>query len=118
MGWSKRSSGRRYDSQSGHGVLIGQLSKKIIDSVLYQKSCRICSNAAGRDITPRPHKCMINWTESSKAMECDGIVHLCSEATKRKYSISRLVTDDDTNMRAQLKHKKEGTKGKLNVSGN
>ena len=28
MGWSKRSSGRRYDSQSGHGVLIGQSPKK------------------------------------------------------------------------------------------
>ena len=51
-------------------------------------------------------------------MECDGIAHLCGEALKRNISISKLVTDNDTNMCAQLKYKKEGTKGKLNVSEN
>ena len=54
---------------------------------------------------------MITWADSSKAMECDDIVHLCGEATKRNYSISRLVTDYDTYLCAQLKHKKQGTKG-------
>ena len=78
-----------------------------------------CStNAASKDIVPRSYNCMIDWTESSKAMEYDGIVHLCGEAPKRNFLISKLVTDDDTSMRAQLKYKKEGTKGKLNVSEN
>ena len=86
MGWSKRSSGRRYDSQSGHGVLIGQSSKKIIDCVLYTKSCHICANAAGKSIEPRQHECTIKWTKSSKSMECKGIVHLCCEAQKKNTS--------------------------------
>ena len=103
MEWSKKSSGKRYNSQSGQGVLIGQSSKKIVDSMLYQKTCHICTNAAGKDIAPRSHNCIINWTESSKSMECDGIVHLCGEPPKRKFSISKLVTDGDTNMRKQLK---------------
>ena len=30
MGWNKRSSGNQYNSLSGHGFAIGQLSKKII----------------------------------------------------------------------------------------
>ena len=111
MGWSKRSSGRRYNSQSGHGVLIVQSSKKIVDSVLYQKSCHICTNGAGKDIALRSYNCMIDWTESSKATECDGIVHLCGEAPTRIFSIFKLVKNDDTNMRAQLMYKKEGTKG-------
>ena len=30
MGWQKRSSGSRYDSESGHSSIIGKISKKII----------------------------------------------------------------------------------------
>ena len=75
MGWSKRSCGRRYDSQSGHGVLIVQSSKKIIDCVLYTKSCRICANAASKSIEPRQHECTIKCTKSSKSMESEGIVY-------------------------------------------
>ena len=82
MGWSKRSSGRRYDSQLGHNVLIGQSSKKITDCVLYTKSLRICANSAGKSIEPRQHECTIHWTESIKSMECKGTVHLCCEAPK------------------------------------
>ena len=114
MGWSKRSSGRRYDSQSGHGVLIGQSSKKIIDFVLYTKSCRICAHAVGKAIERRQHEYTINWTKSSKSRECEGIVLLCCEALKK--TSFKLITDDDTNMRAQLQHKGLGTKGKLPVS--
>ena len=35
MGWQKRSSGRRYDSSSGHAFIIGARSKGIIGMVLY-----------------------------------------------------------------------------------
>ena len=34
------------------------------------------------------------------------------------YSISILITDDDTNMCAKFKHQKEGTKAKWNACGN
>ena len=29
MGWQRRSSGRAYNSRSGHGVLVGEVSGKI-----------------------------------------------------------------------------------------
>ena len=29
MGWLRRSSGRAYNSRSGHGVLVGEVSGKI-----------------------------------------------------------------------------------------
>ena len=41
MGWSKCSSGRGYDSQSGHYYFIGKLTGKIAACVMYCKVCRI-----------------------------------------------------------------------------
>ena len=38
MGWQKRSSGRRYDTSSGHAFIIGGISKGIIGMVLYYKA--------------------------------------------------------------------------------
>ena len=38
MGWQKRSSGRRYDSSSGHAFIIGARRKEIIGMVLYSKA--------------------------------------------------------------------------------
>ena len=43
MGWQKRSTGRNYDSRSGHAFLIGLNTKKVIASIVYSKECRKCS---------------------------------------------------------------------------
>ena len=40
MVWQKRSSGRRYDSYSGHAYIVRGRSKGIIGIVLYSKACR------------------------------------------------------------------------------
>ena len=45
MGWSKRSSGHRYDSISGHSFFIGGKSKKVIAAQVSSKKCKICENA-------------------------------------------------------------------------
>ena len=45
MGWQKISSGRIYDSSSGHAFIIGARSKGIIGMVLYSKACRKCDSA-------------------------------------------------------------------------
>ena len=110
MGWSKRSSGNRYDSQSGHAILIGQNSRKIIDFALYQKACRMCNFAKARGTSTKSHDCHKNWTESSKSMECDGILKMCINAPSKKYRVHHLITDDDTTMRSQLKKKEILTK--------
>ena len=38
IGWQKRSSGRRYDSSSGHAFIIGGRRKGIVGMVLYSKA--------------------------------------------------------------------------------
>jgi hypothetical protein len=37
MGWQVRSSGGKYRSSTGHAVLIGAWSKKVLDSVVFNK---------------------------------------------------------------------------------
>ena len=43
MGWNKKSSGTRYDSISGHGLMIGGYSKKVIGFKRISKECSVCS---------------------------------------------------------------------------
>ena len=45
MGCQKRSSGRRYDSSSGHAFIIGGRIKGIIGMVLYSKAFQKCCAA-------------------------------------------------------------------------
>jgi hypothetical protein len=35
MGWQVHSSGGKYGSTTGHGLLVGALTKKVLDSVMY-----------------------------------------------------------------------------------
>ena len=37
-----RSSGRRYASASGHGLLIGVMTRQVINIVIFCKSCKLC----------------------------------------------------------------------------
>ena len=43
MGWNKRSSGNKYDSLSGHGLLIGCRSGKVIGALVTSKICSVCN---------------------------------------------------------------------------
>ena len=91
MGWSKRSSGNRYDSQSGHAILIGQNSRKIIDFALYQKACRICNFAKAKGTSTKSLDCHTNWTESSKSMECDEMLNICVNAPSKTYRVHQFM---------------------------
>jgi hypothetical protein len=42
MGWQVQSSGGKYGSSTGHGLLIGALSKKVLNSIVFNKKCAIC----------------------------------------------------------------------------
>ena len=118
MGWSKQSSENRYDSQFGHAILIGQNSCKIIDFALYQKACWICNFAEAKSTSKKLHDYDKNWTESSKSMECDGILNICINDSSKKYCLHHLITDDDTTMLSQLKKKRDFNKSKVPVRYN
>ena len=45
MAWQKRGSGSRYDSISGHAIMIGCLTKKVIGLLVYAMKCTKCHAA-------------------------------------------------------------------------
>ena len=59
MGWNKRSSGRTYNSLSGHGFFVGGYSKKIILSRVASKQCSTCDSAKKKGVQPREHACVL-----------------------------------------------------------
>ena len=119
MGWSKRSSGNRYDSLSGHAFLLGGHSKKIVSAQVTSRQCSTCSSAASKGVEPREHECPKNYHGSSKAMEADAALSLFLKLDREynsKLFIEALVIDDDSSLRAIIDHdvsKKKNGKGKL-----
>jgi len=116
MGWNKRSSGNRYDSLSGHAFYIGCLTQQIICAIVTAKQCRICSLNELKGIEPPEHNCPRNYLGSSKGMEPDAALTIYEELfydSLKKIALQYIVSDDDSSMRALLKHSTNHSKGKL-----
>lgn len=105
MGWKKRSSGHRYDSMSGHGLMIGHHSQKVIAFIVRNKDCRICRKHKHIKGDVPVHDCWMTHEGSSKSMEVEGILELLTDAwDNRCFHISHVVADDDTTMISNLRH--------------
>lgn len=65
MGWSRRSTGKTYDSLNGYGAIIGLLSGKVLDYRTRNRKCRMCDNGH----KPDDHDCHKNYSGSAKSME-------------------------------------------------
>ena len=116
MGWQRRGGGRVFDSLSGHGYLMGCLNGKVIHAGVLKKRCSTCMRHDGLvDHLPQ-HKCNVNHSGSSGSMESKlalcMVTDICRE-TNGAANVGELVTDDDSTMRANLKHKTNNNKGKL-----
>ena len=99
MGWQKRSSGRRYDSSSGHAFIIGARSKGIIVMVLYSNAFRNCDAAENRREELEEHECPKNFEGSSKSMETSAIMKMAEDAFyNRFFIIDVIVRNDDSTM--------------------
>ena len=112
MGWQKRATGRIYDSLSGHGFFVGCLSKNVVQYGLLKKKCSICNRQNNLSLSS-PHKCLVNWSGSSGAMEAalafDFVIKI-DEMFKGLVYIKEIITDDDSTMRAHLKNITNGGK--------
>ena len=99
MGWQKRSSGRRYDSNSGHAILVGKETRLPIALCLKSKICRKCD-------TGKPHQvCFKNHNGSSKAMEPLAILDMVVALHDEHHVITKvIIADDDSSMKAKLKY--------------
>eukprot|EP00978_Attheya_sp_CCMP212_P046672 scaffold404577_cov71-Attheya_sp.AAC.1 len=77
MGWQKRSSGRTYDSLSGHCLAIGGENNEVIGVYVACKHCRACENRKAKGEEKVEHAdCPANYTGSSKGMESEVIVNM------------------------------------------
>jgi hypothetical protein len=94
------------NSPSGHGVLVGQQTRKPIAFVVKSKRCNIC-NTWKKKMTLAPialpvpvHKCTINHTSSSGSMEPQACLEMVI-STFEQYNVvvTRIVIDDDSSMR-------------------
>jgi len=104
MGWQKRSSGRRYDSLSGHECVFGALTRKPIMMCIKSKFCRVCTSAKRLNKVPKQHKCCANHVDSSGSMEADALLDMIHELkSKWNVHVSHLCTDDDSTMRARVR---------------
>ena len=114
MGWQKKPSGKIYDSSIWHAFITGGISKGIIGMVLYYNSCRKCDTAEKRGEEAEEHECPKNFEGSSKIMEASYILKMVEDAFyNRLFIIDGIVSDDDSTMRAVLKHPSIGVRGQV-----
>jgi hypothetical protein len=112
MGWQVRSSGNKYGSPTGHGLLLGAITKNVMDSVIFNKKCAKCTKNAtrtGNDSDIKIHKCVKNFEGSSKSMEAAGLVLMLNRMPMEKnVSVCTIISDDDSNARAKAQHVSNG----------
>ena len=78
IGWrSMRSSGKRYNSLSGHAFLIGCICRKIIFAQVTSKKCSTYAKYVSEDDPPPPmHNCILNHEGLSKSMEVKALLKI------------------------------------------
>ena len=97
---------------SGHGIMIGGYTKKVIGFKSMSKECLVCSDfekkkkdEEGQPVNPPEHECTKNHDGSSKSMECEAILKIVVEAfLEREFMVGTIVADDDTTMKKTLRH--------------
>jgi len=82
MGWQVRSSGNKYASLTGHGLLLGAITKKVMDSIIYKKKCATCTKSKNGKL--KLHNCVKNYEGSSKSMELAGLVMMLNGCQWKK----------------------------------
>jgi hypothetical protein len=82
MGWQVRSSGNKCASPTGHGLLLGAITRKVMDSIIYNKKCATCTK--NKDGKRKPHNCVKNYEGSLKFMEAAGLVTMLNRMPIQK----------------------------------
>ncbi|CAG2221618.1 unnamed protein product [Mytilus edulis] len=103
MGWQKRGSGRKYDSKSGVGTLIGDQTGKVVGRGIRSSDCRVCTYWEGKNVEPQEHKCTRNWFGSAKGMEPDVGARLIEDIETKNCQVSTVIMDDDTTTMARIR---------------
>ena len=89
----------------------------IASAIITTEECSICSYNEAQGKKPPSYDCPRNYSGSSKAMKSDAALNLYENLfydSKKKFVLKSIVSDDDSTMRALLKHPKNHKRGKLN----
>jgi hypothetical protein len=113
MGWQQRSSGKQYNSPSGHAFFVGGYTRKPIALQVKSRICNTCSFWKRRHppsedfpegLPVAPHACTINHEGSSSSMEPKAALDMMIDLFDRRHvSIARICIDDDASTPALLK---------------
>ena len=103
-GWSKRSHKHSYNAKSGVAVIFGLHTKKLLFIGIRNKYCSVCAVAEHKKQPIPQHKCYLNWSGSSCAMESDIVVEgfRLSEVTHGIRYI-KVVGDGDSSVLATVR---------------
>ena len=105
MGWQRRSTGRRYNSLSGVGALVGNQTNKIISYGVRQKDCRTCTFYKHKHIQIPEHECHANFEGSSRAMEADLAAESVTDIERNSsVQIQDIIINDDSTTFARLRN--------------
>jgi hypothetical protein len=112
MAWQQRNSGNRYNSPSGHGLLVGARTRKPIALVLKSKYCNYCKTwkrkEANNGIPVPEHQCTRNHDGSSSAMEPLACLEMVTAVyQKTNVIVASLCIDDNASTRSMLKWSNE-----------
>ena len=113
MGWQKRSTGKVFDSLSGHAYKIGCHTNEIIGLAVKCKKYTKCRKANRLGTVAADHICTINWVGASGAMEAGVALEMVTAFTNEsggRLFIECLVSDDDSSLRKHLRHTENGGK--------
>jgi hypothetical protein len=105
MAWQQKGSGHQYNSQSGHGSMIGSLSRRVIGLVVKSKLCNKCNATRKKNpaaaVGEHDGWCWKNHNGTSGSMESAGCLELVIQIYERHHAIVRkLCCDDDSSIRA------------------
>jgi hypothetical protein len=109
MAWQQRNSGNRYNSPSGHALLVGGNSRKPIAYMVKSKICTFCKAWEKRvqDVVAfpvMPHNCRKNHEGSSGSMEAQSCLDMTVALFENKQCcLSVICIDDDASTRSMLK---------------
>jgi hypothetical protein len=109
MAWLQRSSGQRYNSLSGHGLMMGMISRKPLSLVVKSKICNVSCKAFAKKASNvgkiiQAHICCKNHEGSPGAMEASACLEIvCDLYRKRHVAIDKICCDEDSSIRADCK---------------
>jgi hypothetical protein len=108
MGWQQRSSGNRYNSASGHAILVGSFTRKAVAMILKSKVCYFCiawpKNKKNEGLPVGTHYCRRNHEGTSSAMEPAACLEMVVGLYEnRNCVVSMIVCDDDASTRSMMR---------------